>query len=103
MAVAGWLLWYQASPPAEDGQELGTDGLTGSCLSPFACVLCFGFFPPLSHAVVATAEEPSAGEAWSCWAAGLLANTVYQPPRSASPLAPYSCFAVCLCRPSTQA
>lgn len=57
MAVAGRLLWSQTSPPAEDGQELGTAGLTGSCLSAFASVLCFGFFPLFSRAVIATAEE----------------------------------------------
>lgn len=66
MAVAGRLLWSQTSPPTEDGQELQIASLTGSCLSPFASVLCFGFFPLFSRAVIVMAEEPSTGEARSC-------------------------------------
>lgn len=102
MAVAGRLLGSQLSPSAKDGQELGTAGLTGSCLSPFASVLCFGFFP-LFHAVIAMAEEPSTGEARSCWAAGFLANMVYQPAGSVSLLTPHSRFAVCERPPSALA
>lgn len=103
MAVAGRLLGSQPSPPAEDGQELGTAGLTGSCLSPFASVLCFGFFPLFFRAVIATAEEPGTGEARSCWAAGFLANMVYQPAGSVSPLTTHSRFAVCERPPSALA
>lgn len=64
------------SPPAEDGQELGTAGLTGSCLYPFASVLCFGFFLLVSCTVIVTAEDPRTEESWRCWVAGLLANIV---------------------------
>lgn len=91
---------WQAGSSGEDRQDLGTAGLTGSCLSPFASVLCFGFFLLFFPRCRVTAEEPKAGGTWSCWAAGLPTNSVCQPARSVTPLAPSSCFEVSVHWPS---